>query len=109
MGLPGLSETLALELGGAGIRVNAIALGAVEDDHVHRVLQDRTDSSRRSLDDVAPDAISVQAVKRFTDPHDIAVYALSPLRQHQVDLRAEHRYRRRLQSRCLTSIASCGR
>ena len=40
-GLIGLTETLALELGGAGIRVNAIARGAVDGDRLHRVLQGR--------------------------------------------------------------------
>jgi NAD(P)-dependent dehydrogenase (short-subunit alcohol dehydrogenase family) len=40
-GLIGLTETLALELGGAGIRINTIARGAVVGDRLHRVLQGR--------------------------------------------------------------------
>ncbi|MGH3494367.1 MAG: SDR family oxidoreductase [Sciscionella sp.] len=75
-GLIGLTETLALELGDAGIRVNAIAPGAVDGDRIHHVLQGRADSSGRSLDDVTADALSIQAVKRFVDPNDIAALAL---------------------------------
>ena len=50
-GLIGLTETLAIELGGDGIRVNAIALGAVEGERIQRVLQGRADASGRSLAD----------------------------------------------------------
>lgn len=74
--LIGLTETLALELGGVGIRVNATAPGAVDGDRIHRVLQGRADSSGRSLDDVTADALSIQAIKRFVDLNDIAALAL---------------------------------
>jgi NAD(P)-dependent dehydrogenase (short-subunit alcohol dehydrogenase family) len=47
-GLIGLTETLAIELGGAGIRVNAIAPGAVEGDRIQSVLQGRAEASGRS-------------------------------------------------------------
>ncbi|MYV49243.1 SDR family oxidoreductase [Streptomyces sp. SID2888] len=75
-GLIGLTETLAIELGDDGIRVNAIAPGAVAGDRVQRVLQGRADASGRRLADVTADALSIQSLKHFTDPDDIAALAL---------------------------------
>lgn len=71
-GLIAFTETLALELGGDGIRANAIAPGAVAGERIRRVLHGRADASGRSLDDVTADALSIQAIKRFVDPDDIA-------------------------------------
>ncbi|MGW4048099.1 SDR family oxidoreductase [Streptomyces sp. NPDC004721] len=75
-GLAGLTETLAIELGDVGVRVNAIAPGAVAGERIQRVLQGRADVSGRSLADVTADALSIQSLKRFTDPDDIAALAL---------------------------------
>ncbi|WP_318215105.1 SDR family oxidoreductase [Streptomyces sp. SCL15-6] len=75
-GLIGLTETLAIELGDDGIRVNAIAPGAVAGDRIQRVLQGRADASGRRLADVTADALSIQSLKCFTDPDDIAALAL---------------------------------
>ncbi len=75
-GLIALTETLAAELGDAGVRVNAIAPGAVEGDRIRRVLQGRADASGRSLGEVTADALSLQSIKRFVDPNDIAALAL---------------------------------
>ena len=75
-GLIGFAETLALELGGDGIRTNVIAPGAVEGDRIRRVLQGRAETSGRTLDEVTADALSIQAVKRFVDPADIAAMAV---------------------------------
>jgi NAD(P)-dependent dehydrogenase (short-subunit alcohol dehydrogenase family) len=75
-GLIGLTETLAIELGGNGIRVNAIAPGAVEGERIRRVLAGRAESTGRSLEEVTADALSIQSVKRFVDPDDIAALAL---------------------------------
>ncbi|WP_406406232.1 SDR family oxidoreductase [Streptomyces halstedii] len=81
-GLIALAETLALELGGDGVRVNVIAPGAVSGDRIQRVLQGRADSSGRSLDEVTADALSIQSVKRFVDPKDIAALALFLASEH---------------------------
>ncbi len=75
-GLIGFTETLAMELGGDGIRVNAIAPGAVDGDRIRRVLQGRAEASGRSLQDVTSDAMGIQSLKHFVDPEDIAALAL---------------------------------
>jgi NAD(P)-dependent dehydrogenase (short-subunit alcohol dehydrogenase family) len=75
-GVIALTETLALELGGDGIRANAIAPGAVAGDRIQRVLQGRAEASGRGLEDVTADALSIQALKYFVDPDDIAALAL---------------------------------
>jgi NAD(P)-dependent dehydrogenase (short-subunit alcohol dehydrogenase family) len=74
-GLIALTETLALELGGNGIRVNAIAPGAVAGERIERVLQGRADASGRPLADVTADALAIQSLKHFVDPKDIAALA----------------------------------
>jgi NAD(P)-dependent dehydrogenase (short-subunit alcohol dehydrogenase family) len=75
-GLLGFMETLAIELGGDGIRVNAIAPGAVEGERIQRVLRGRAEATGRSLEDVTADALGIQSLKRFVDPDDIAALAL---------------------------------
>jgi NAD(P)-dependent dehydrogenase (short-subunit alcohol dehydrogenase family) len=60
-GVIAFTETLALELRGDGIE---------------RVLQGRAQASGRSLEDVTADALSIQALKYFVDPDDIAALAL---------------------------------
>jgi len=75
-GLLGLTETLAIELGDAGIRVNAIAPGAVSGERIERVLKGRAEASGRGLEDVTAEALNIQSIKRFVDPDDIAALAL---------------------------------
>jgi NAD(P)-dependent dehydrogenase (short-subunit alcohol dehydrogenase family) len=75
-GLIALTETLALELGGDGIRVNAVAPGAVAGERIERVLQGRADASGRPLADVTAEALAIQSLKHFVDPKDIAELAL---------------------------------
>jgi NAD(P)-dependent dehydrogenase (short-subunit alcohol dehydrogenase family) len=75
-GVIAFTETLALELGGVGIRVNAIAPGAVAGDRIQRVLQGRADTSGRTLEEVTAEALSNQALKYFVDPDDIAALAV---------------------------------
>ncbi|MEB3022616.1 MULTISPECIES: SDR family oxidoreductase [Mycolicibacter] len=70
-GLIGFAETLAGELGDAGIRVNTIAPGAVAGERLRRALQGRADAGGRSLDAVTADALSNQSIKRFVDPAEI--------------------------------------
>jgi len=77
-----LAETLALELGDHGIRVNTIAPGAVAGPRMDGVLQARAAATGRNLDDVLTDALGIQAIKRFADPRDIAELALFLAGEH---------------------------
>jgi NAD(P)-dependent dehydrogenase (short-subunit alcohol dehydrogenase family) len=72
MGLIGFAKTLSRELGRYNIRVNAIAPGAVGGDRIERVLQGRADAEHKPLEEVRAAAMSVQSLKRFVDPKDIA-------------------------------------
>ncbi|NCT67848.1 MAG: SDR family oxidoreductase [Rhodanobacteraceae bacterium] len=72
MGLIGFAKTLSRELGRYGIRCNAIAPGAVGGERIERVLQGRADAEHKTLEEERTAAMSIQSVKRFVDPKDIA-------------------------------------
>jgi NAD(P)-dependent dehydrogenase (short-subunit alcohol dehydrogenase family) len=77
-----LAETLALELGDHGIRVNTIAPGAVSGARMDGVLRARAAATGRDLNDVLADALGIQAIKRFADPRDVAELALFLAGEH---------------------------
>jgi NAD(P)-dependent dehydrogenase (short-subunit alcohol dehydrogenase family) len=72
MGLIGFAKTLSRELGQFNIRVNAIAPGAVAGDRIERVLEGRASANHSTLDEEREAAMSLQSLKRFVDPKDIA-------------------------------------
>jgi NAD(P)-dependent dehydrogenase (short-subunit alcohol dehydrogenase family) len=77
----GFTKTLALELGGNGIRANAILPGAVAGERIERVFAGRARIANKSLDDVRAEAMANQSIKAMVDPRDIAqlaVYLASP-------------------------------
>jgi NAD(P)-dependent dehydrogenase (short-subunit alcohol dehydrogenase family) len=77
-----LAETLALELGDDGIRVNTIAPGAVSGPRMDGVLRARAAATGRDLNDVLTDALGIQSIKRFADPRDIAALAVFLAGEH---------------------------
>jgi NAD(P)-dependent dehydrogenase (short-subunit alcohol dehydrogenase family) len=77
----GFTKTLALELGGNGIRANAILPGAVAGERIERVFAGRARIANKSVDDVRAEAMANQSIKAMVDPRDIAqlaVYLASP-------------------------------
>jgi NAD(P)-dependent dehydrogenase (short-subunit alcohol dehydrogenase family) len=76
MGLIGFAKTLSRELGADGIRVNAIAPGAVAGERIERVLQGRAEAQHRTLEEIRTDALRIQSLKRFVDPKEIAALIL---------------------------------
>jgi len=71
-GLIGFAKTLALELGAFNIRANTIAPGVVSGERIERVLEGRAKAEGKTLEEVEAAAMSIQAIKRFVDPKDIA-------------------------------------
>ncbi len=76
MGLIGFAKTLSRELGQYHIRCNAIAPGAVGGDRIERVLLGRADAEHKTLEEERDAAMSIQSLKRFVDPKDIAALIL---------------------------------
>lgn len=71
-GLIGFTKTLSIELGGHGIRANAILPGAVDGPRIHRVFKGRAEASGQTVEEVERDAMAIQSLKRLVDPRDIA-------------------------------------
>jgi NAD(P)-dependent dehydrogenase (short-subunit alcohol dehydrogenase family) len=76
MGLIGFAKTLSRELGPYNVRANAVAPGAVGGDRIERVLKGRADAELKTLEEATADAMSIQSLKRFVDPKDIAALVL---------------------------------
>ena len=75
-GLIGLTKTLAIELGGDAIRVNAILPGAVDGERMQRVLAGRAQHSGRTLEEEARHALDSASIKTLVDPRDVAALAV---------------------------------
>ena len=75
-GVIGLMKTLAMELGGDGIRANAICPGAVEGPRMEGVLQREAAAKRMTRDQVYDGYASGTAMGRFVEARDIADMAV---------------------------------
>lgn len=74
--LVGFTKTLSMELGEHGIRVNAIAPGAVAGERAERVFQGRANTSGRTIDEEKRIGLASQSLKSLVDPKDIAELAV---------------------------------
>jgi len=75
-GLIGFTKTLSIELGGVGIRANAILPGAVDGPRIQRVFEGRAKVSGKPIEQIKAEAMAVQSLKRMVDPRDIAALAV---------------------------------
>jgi NAD(P)-dependent dehydrogenase (short-subunit alcohol dehydrogenase family) len=75
-GIVGLMKTLAMELGPAGIRVNAIAPGAVEGDRMERVVAMEAAASGLSEDEVRQIYVKGTSLRTWVTADDLADMAL---------------------------------
>ena len=74
--LIGFTKTLSIELGEHGIRVNAIAPGAVAGERAERVFQGRAQISGRPVAEEKVLGLANQTLKELVDPDHIAALAV---------------------------------
>ena len=72
----GLTKTLAMELGSAGIRVNAICPGAVEGDRMDRVIANEAAARGVSKTEVRASYVTGVSMKTWVKAQDIAASAV---------------------------------
>ena len=75
-GIIGFTKTLSIELGKYGIRANAILPGAVAGPRIYKVLQGRATANGTTVEEERDRAMSIQSLKGFIDPKDIAALAV---------------------------------
>jgi NAD(P)-dependent dehydrogenase (short-subunit alcohol dehydrogenase family) len=68
----GLTKTLAIELGGDGVRVNAICPGSVDGDRMRGVIEREAAARGASPADVQSEYLQGQSIARFVQPEEIA-------------------------------------
>jgi NAD(P)-dependent dehydrogenase (short-subunit alcohol dehydrogenase family) len=72
----GFTKSLAMELGPANIRVNAIQPGAVEGERIERVIAAKAKALGVSFDDYKQQLLSKVSLRRTVSPADVANLAL---------------------------------
>ena len=75
-GVVGLVKSLAIELGPAGVRVNAVLPGVVEGERIERVMRARAEQSGVSLDAMRERYLQRVSLRRMVGPDDVAALCL---------------------------------
>lgn len=72
MALVGLCRTMALDLGGDGVRVNLLSPGFVEGDRFDWAIEAQAVAQGRSTEQVRGELVASTPLQRFTSPADVA-------------------------------------
>ncbi len=72
----GLTQSIASEVGRYGIRVNAIAPGAVEGDRIRRIFETYAKNMGVTYEDIVEGANSISALGRMVKPEEVASLAV---------------------------------
>jgi NAD(P)-dependent dehydrogenase (short-subunit alcohol dehydrogenase family) len=75
-GLVGLTKTLAMELGSIGIRVNALAPGAVEGERMERVVEAEAEAVGKTSEDIRNLYAQGVSLRNWVSADDVADMAL---------------------------------
>ena len=72
----GLTKSLAMELGPANIRVNALLPGTVQGDRIRQVMEAKAKAIGQSFEEVEREVLNRISLRTYTQPSDIANMAL---------------------------------
>ena len=72
----GLTKTLAMELGGENIRVNAICPGSVSGNRIEQVIQADALEQGKTVEEIKELYVKQVSMKTFVEPEDVANLAL---------------------------------
>jgi NAD(P)-dependent dehydrogenase (short-subunit alcohol dehydrogenase family) len=76
MGQIGLTETLAVEMGEYGIRVNAVSPGPIQGERIFNVVRNRVAATGASFDDTLKVLAANNSLKRLATEEEVAAVAL---------------------------------
>ena len=72
MGLIGMTETLAIEVGEFNIRVNAVSPGPVRGEHITNAMMGKARATNRPFEEIMKDLAAGSSLKRISEESEIA-------------------------------------